>query len=336
LFVISPIILLLLFGSIFNEPNFLTYDLVVQNHDDSPFADTLIILIDENTYIETDRINETLNAREYMQQNKKIACLIIPIDWYSDSLIYPKTNVTLILDTNSSSAQRIEQIVRSVVNEFAVQINNTQLLVDIELIDFYSADFGYIDFVMPGIIGVIIMNTGILGTIIRQVHYRKIGLLRKFVTTPITRVEYICAELIWQFIIASFATLLSVFSSWLIFGFSWMSFSAMILPVIIVGVVLFTGLGLVISQLVKENALLLGMLLAIPMMFLSGVFFDISGVKSLYIISRFFPLSYIIEALRASMITNSYAVAGVKLAIALSIGIVSIIIGVFITRWEKE
>ncbi|NHJ46769.1 MAG: ABC transporter permease [Asgard group archaeon] len=336
LFVITPIILLLLFGSIFAEHNMLTYDLLVQNHDDSPYADDLIRLLNENIFLVTEELDETLNPTEYMQQNKKIACLVLPIDWYEHSLIYPKTNATLIIDSYSSSAQRIEHLVRKVMNEFTIQQNNTELLVDIELIDFYSSTFSYIDFVMPGLIGVIIMNTGILGTIIRQVHYRKTGLMRKFATTPLTRLEYISAELIWQFLIALIVTLLTVFASWLIFGFSWSSFTAMILPVIIVGVVLFTGLGLVISQIVKENALLLGLLFTIPMMFLSGVFFDISGIKSLIILSKFFPLSYIVEAVRASMITGSSVTAGINIAIALSIGIVFIIIGIFITRWEKQ
>lgn len=334
-FVIFPIILLLLFGSIFVKQGFINYELTVQNNDESPLSNELIRLL-ENESLAIDSVNETINPVEYMQQNNKVICLLIPVDWYENSLIYSRSNVTLIVDPYSQRAQRIEHIVKKVMNEFNIQQNNTIPLVNIELISFYSGEINYIDFFMPGIIGVIVMMTGILGTIIRQVHFKKIGILRKFATTPLTRVEYLSAELIWQFLVTSVSTILIVFTSWVIFDFSWNSFNILLLPILIVGVMLFTGIGLIISRLVKENALLFGTLITIPMFFLSGVYFDVYGVKYLYIISRFSPLTYIVEALRSSMITSSYSNAGINIGISLAIGIVVLIIGVILTHWEKD
>ncbi|NHJ40279.1 MAG: ABC transporter permease [Asgard group archaeon] len=335
IFVIFPILLLLLFGSIFAKQGFVNYELSVQNNDDSPYSNELIRLL-ENESITIDSINETVNPIEYMQQNNKVICLLIPVDWYENSLIYSESNVTLIVDPYSQRAQRIEHIVKKVLNEFNNQQNNTDPLINIELVGFYSREINYIDFFMPGIIGVIIMITGVLGTIIRQVHFKKIGILRKFATTPLTRIEYLSAELIWQFIIASVSTILIVFTSWVIFGFSWNSFNIILLPIIIVGVMLFTGIGLIISRLIKDNALLFGTLITIPMVFLSGVYFDVYGVRYMYIISRFSPLTYIVDALRSSMLTSSYSNAGINIGISLAIGIVALIIGIILTHWEKD
>jgi ABC-2 type transport system permease protein len=335
LFIITPILLLLLFGSIFGESNLITYDLLVQNNDDSPYATDFIRELGENIFLETEELDTTIDPEVYMQQNKKIACLVIPINWYSDSLIYPKSNITLILDTTSINAERIEQIVRKEINEYYFLLNNTDTLVGINLVDF-DTEGKYIDFIIPGIIGVIIMNTGILGTIMRNVHFKKIGLLRKLTTTPIKKSEYIIGELIWQLLIALIATLLAVLTSIVVFGFNWHSFTAMIVPVILVGVVLFTGIGLILGQLVKRNGMLIGLLITVPMMFLSGVFFDVSEIRSMFIISRFFPLSFIVEALRSSLVSGSLVEAGIKLAIALGIGIVAIVFGVLLARWEKE
>ncbi|MHA1212463.1 MAG: ABC transporter permease, partial [Candidatus Heimdallarchaeota archaeon] len=211
-------------------------------------------------------------------------------------------------------------------------------VVDLETEDFSSENISYIDFFLPGIIGVIIMNTGIIGTIMRQVHLQKIGVLRKFTTTPLTRIEYVSAELIWQFMIAFIATLLSVLTAWGVFGYSWFSFNIMILPIVIVGVVLFSGLGLLLSQIVRSrnNALIVGAMITIPMFFLSGIFFDISNSKVLIILSKFSPLTFIVDALRASMITGNYSEAGINIAIALGIGIVAIVIGTIFTRWERD
>jgi ABC-2 type transport system permease protein len=309
--------------------------LTVQNNDNSPYSQEFIRIL-ENESITIDLINETTNPYEYMQQNSKVICLVIPLDWFEDSLIYDQTNVTLIVDPYSQRAQRIEHIVRKVINEFNIQLNNTDPLVNIKLVNFHSDEISYIDFFMPGIIGVIIMSTGVLGTIIRQTHFKKIGILRKFATTPLTRIEYISAELIWQLLVSSISIILIVFTSWVIFDFSWSSFNILILPIVIVGVMLFSGIGMIISQLIKENALLFGILITIPMFFLSGVYFDVYGVKSLYIISKFSPLTYIVEALRSSMITNNYANAGMNIGISLALSIVVLIIGIILTHWEKD
>jgi ABC-2 type transport system permease protein len=335
IFVIFPIILLLLFGSIFAKQGFVNYELSVQDNDNSPYSSELIRIL-ENESITIDLLNETVNPYEYMQQNSKVICLVIPIDWFEDSLTYDRTNVTLIVDPYSQRAQRIEHIVKKVINEFNIQLNNTDPLVNINLVNFRSDEISYIDFFMPGIIGVIIMSTGILGTIIRQIHFRKIGILRKFATTPLTRIEYISAELIWQIIVSSVSIILIVLTSWVIFDFSWSSFNILILPIVIVGVMLFSGIGMIISRLIKENALLFGILITIPMFFLSGVYFDVYGAKSLYVISKFSPLTYIVDALRSSMITNNYSNAGMNIGISLALGIVALIIGIILTHWEKD
>jgi len=108
--------------------------------------------------------------------------------------------------------------------------------------------------------------------------------------------------------------------------------------VVFVGVVLFSGIGLLVSQLVKNptNTYSIGFLITIPLMFLSGVFFDISGIRALFVISKFSPLTFIVDAARASMITNNIGFAWINIGIAFLIGLVAIIVGALITKWEKD
>ncbi|HUT81664.1 MAG TPA: ABC transporter permease [Candidatus Bathyarchaeia archaeon] len=338
LFIIFPIILLLLFGSIFVDRRSMIYDLELQDNDSSPLSIELINDLENTGFLNLNFIDSTENPKEYMQQNNKYACLIIPSNWHQNSLIYPMSNVTLIVTPYSSSAERVIHIVEKTINEFNIKKNNTISLVNVETEVFHSETISYIDFFLPGIIGVIIMNTGIIGTITRHLHFKKIGVLRKFSTTPMTRIEYVSAELIWQFIIAFFVTLLSIFTSWIVFDFSWYSVNAMLLPIVMIGVILFTGLGLLISQLIRNpnNSLLFGMIVTVPMLFLSGIFFDVTNNTSLRILSKFSPLTFIVEALRSSMITRNYANAGINIGIALAIGAVAITLGVILTKWEKN
>ena len=100
----------------------------------------------------------------------------------------------------------------------------------------------------------------------------------------------------------------------------------------------FSGIGLIISQLVKNPnvAFAIGTLITIPLLFLSGVFFDISGVRAMVIISNISPLTYVVEALRASMITGNYSLAGLYIGLGFVLGLISIFIGVFLTKWDRD
>ncbi|NHJ86987.1 MAG: hypothetical protein FK734_16110, partial [Asgard group archaeon] len=101
LFIIFPIILLLLFGSIFVERRTLIYDLEVQDNDSSPLSIELINDLENTGFLNLNYIESSVIPEEYLQQNNKYACLIIPENWHENSLIYAMSNVTLVVATYS-------------------------------------------------------------------------------------------------------------------------------------------------------------------------------------------------------------------------------------------
>jgi len=340
LFLFYPIILLLLFGSIFAKQDLLVFELGIQDNDATNVSQDLVEKLDSIDVLSTLLVPINEDPKEVMKQEDMYACLVIPVNWSSDAInpLYSSSNVTLILNSYSQSASRVAHLVSKAMLEFNIEQNGTLPLINIETENFISDNLNYIDFFLPGIIGVIIMNTSLLGTISRQTHFKKAALLRKFTTTPLTRWEYVTAEIVWQFLIAFIATTLTVFTAWIVFSFSWSSFSALIIPIVCIGSILFTGLGLLLSQIIRNpnNSLIVGFLITIPMLFLSGVFFDVSGIPALRVFSMFSPLTFLVNALRSSMITDNFRNAWMNIGIAFAIGLVSIIIGIFLTKWEKD
>ncbi|NHJ86459.1 MAG: ABC transporter permease [Asgard group archaeon] len=342
-----PIILLLLFGSIFAKTDTYKFTLYVQDRDNSPTSINLYQNLADEELLDVFIIEDiTINPRNYLREIDTFAfrynhpgppsCLVIPENWEEDSLLPGISNITLIIDPFSYTSDRIIEIVTRNINELNLNISEPKI--HLEKVSFVSDAVSYIDFFLPGIIGVIIINTGILGTINRQVRFKYTGIFKKYATTPLTRWEHIVSELIWQFLIAFVTSTLAIFTAWVAFGFSWVSFNALLLVVVFVGVVLFSGIGLLVSQLVKNptNTYIIGFLITIPLMFLSGVFFDISGIRALFVISKFSPLTFIVDAARASMITNNIGFAWINIGIAFLIGLVAIIVGALITKWEKD
>ncbi len=340
LLIIYPMILLLLFGSIFASEDVFTFHLEVQDKDGTEFSEGLIQELGNQGLLDIHRLDTTINPKEYLQDNNLHSCLVIPLNWTANSFnpTITTSNVTLILDPNSNQASRVANIVIKTVNGYSFSISTEEPLVGISEVNFYSDSISYIDFFIPGIIGVIIMNAGILGVINRQVHFKKSGLFRKLATTPITRWEYAAAEIGWQYIIAFLTTLLTFLVAWIVFSFSWASFDELIPVIIFVGVLVFSGIGLIISQLVRNpnNTLAVGTIVTIPMIFLSGIFFDISGIQVLVVISKFSPLTYIVEALRSSMIARNFSYAWLNIGIAFAIGLTAFIVGVFLTQWNQD
>lgn len=340
LLIIYPMILLLLFGSIFATEDAFTFHLEVQDNDRTSFSEGLIQELDNQGILDIHRLDMTINPKEYLQENNLYSCLVIPQNWTTNSYnpTISTSNVTLILDPNSNKAERVAHIVLKTVKDYSLNISTEESLIGIIEVNFYSDSISYIDFFIPGIIGVIIMNTGILGVISRQVHFKESGLFRKLATTPITRWEYATAEIVWQYLIAFFTTVLAFLLAWIVFSFSWASFDELIPVILFVGVLVFSGIGLIISQLVRNpnNALAIGTIVTIPMIFLSGIFFDISGIQTLVIISKFSPLTYIVEALRSSMINRNFSYAWLNIGIAFAIGLTAFIVGVFLTQWTQD
>lgn len=339
LLIFYPIILLLLFGALFAQYD-TTFNLEIQDNDITVVSEELIQNLTAIDILEVNRLSTGVDPKEYLQENGLYACLVIPENWTLNSYnpSFSSSNVTLIIDPYSSSAQAVSNIVIKTIKNFNIQQKGYSPRVNLETENFYSDSISYIDFFLPGIIGVTIMNTGLLGTIFRQVHFKQTGLFKKFTTTPLTRWEYVIGEITWQSFIAFVATTLSVFTAWLAFDFSWGSFDELIIPIIFIGVILFSGIGLLLSQIIRNpnNVLIIGTLLTIPMIFLSGVFFDVSGLKILSILSKFSPLTFIVEALRSSMITRDFRNAWSNIGISFGIGIMAILFGIFLTRWERE
>lgn len=340
LMLIYPIILLLLFGSIFTPPQNYSFHLEVQDKDNTVFSEMFIQELMDSDILEVHRLSPIEDPKEYMQRNGLYACLVIPTDWTVDIFNpnIPVSKVTYISDPYSEKARIVSQIVKKTINEFNLNFTETSQIVDLETENFISGSIQYIEFFVPGVIGIIIMNAGLLGTLNRQLYFKQSGIFQKLATTPITKWEYVTAEIFWEFFIALIASFLSMLTAWIAFDFHWRDFSFIFFPIVFTGVMLFSGMGILIARFMKSRtaASAAGTLIMFPMIFLCGVFFDISGFPALVVISKFLPLTFIVEGLRAGMISGNYSLAWLDTGITVVIGVIIFSIGSFLLRWTEE
>jgi ABC-2 type transport system permease protein len=159
--------------------------------------------------------------------------------------------------------------------------------------------------IVPGLIGMILFQTGTSLTALAIVKERERGTMEQLIVTPIRNWELILAKII-PYIIVSFAnTVLIMAVGSLLFGVPLRG--SILLLFVLVGVYLLPilGLGLLISTAAQtqQQAQLMTMPIMLPSMMLSGVFFPISSLPMfLQIFSKLLPLTYFIYILRSILI----------------------------------
>jgi ABC-2 type transport system permease protein len=186
----------------------------------------------------------------------------------------------------------------------------------------------YIDFLTPGIVGMTIIFTSIFSGI-QVIWDRQFGFLKETMVAPVSRFNIMIGRTLGGATIATIQGII-VFCLALIPGFrpeNWLMIIPLLFVMLLVGI-MFTALGTAIaSQLQDMQGFQLIMnFLVMPLFFLSGALFPLSGLPPFLItVTKFDPLSYGIDAFRILLSNSGHY------PLALDISVLSIITLVFLS-----
>jgi ABC-2 type transport system permease protein len=200
-----------------------------------------------------------------------------------------------------------------------------------------SRDLGYIDFLVPGIVGMTIMQLGIFGVAFGFVQLKRTGALRRLFATPTSPSYFLSAQVLSRLIIGLVQVAI-LFAVGIWFGLQMFGDYMTLFIVVIIGSAIFLALGFGIAGWAKneDQAAPVANLVSLPMMFLSGVFFPRDAMPEfLAAITAFLPLTYVNEALRAIVNegANMMALGPQLLGMAVWV-VISFVIAVRLFRWE--
>jgi len=196
----------------------------------------------------------------------------------------------------------------------------------------------YIDFLIPGLLGLNLMGTGIWSLAFGITTARQRQLLKRLVATPMRRSDYLLAQVLGRlvFLLPEIAILVGV--GWLVFGVAVRGSLWLLLFTSLVGAMTFCGMGLLIASRTRtvEGASGLANLVMLPMWLLSGVFFSSERFPDrVQPLIRALPLTALNDALRGVMTEGrSAAAVAAKLAIVAAWGLASFLVALRIFRWR--
>lgn len=196
----------------------------------------------------------------------------------------------------------------------------------------------YIDFLVPGLIGMGLMGGGLWGVGFAIVDLRIRKLLKRFVATPMRRSHFLGGVMISRMLFMVPEILLMLVFSWLLFGVKIQGNWLLLIGVVLLGAIQFSGIGLLVASRCKtlESASGLMNLVMLPMWTLCGIFFSWEKFPELFHpFIRLIPLTPLIDSLRA-IINDGAGLTTIwpQLLIMLAWSVFSFAIALKIFRWK--
>jgi ABC-2 type transport system permease protein len=196
----------------------------------------------------------------------------------------------------------------------------------------------YIDFLVPGLLGMNLMGTGMWGIAFSIVTARSRGLLKRLVATPMSKRDYLLGQMMGRmmFLIPEVAVLV---------GFARLVFDVPVKGSLValaliagLGAMAFTGIGLLVAARPRTIEGVSGLMnfVMLPMWIFSGVFFSPSRFPDAVLpFIRLLPLTALNDALRAVMIDGValHTVAG-PLGILALWGAIAFAVALRLFRWQ--
>ena len=196
----------------------------------------------------------------------------------------------------------------------------------------------YIDWFIPGLIGISLMSDGMWGVGFPITQARMRNLLRRFVASPMRRRHYLLAHVIARLLGVIPEVGLPLAFGVLAFGMPIRGSFAAIAVIGVIGALSFAALGLLLASRARTFEAISGLmnLGSLPMWILSGVFFSATNFpEAMQPLIQALPLTAAIDALRAVVLDGASLldVAG-EVALLTGWGVVTFAIAMRVFSWR--
>lgn len=194
--------------------------------------------------------------------------------------------------------------------------------------------------IVPMVIVIGILGSGLFGAGIRAVVEREAGILRRYKVTPISPAPLLVASMVTGWLLYLPSAIMIILLSHFLYGMPLPERPLSLFALITLACFAFRAIGLIVAAVansVAESNVLI-QILYMPMLFLSGATVPISALPSgAQIVSQFLPASYLNTGIQHVMLRSEGIAANWQSVAGL---VLSALVGTFIAtklfRWEKE
>ena len=248
---------------------------------------------------------------------------------------------TLTLFTNDAKPQEAQLgslLLQRVLDEFTfaqISAPNRMLVVTHPM---KGRNLSYVDFLVPGILSMSIMQMGIFGVAFSFVSLKKRGILRRLWVTPINPNDFILAQVLTRLVLVMLQIVLMVALGVVAFDLHFIGNFANMFVIGLIGAIVFLAIGFALAGISKseDQVAPLANVVSLPMMALSGIFFSRSALPGfVHTVTDFFPLTYLADGMRSVAIDGATLANVAPQILGLLVWcIISCFLAIKMFRWE--
>lgn len=257
---------------------------------------------------------------------EQLAPAIDKVDRHQLDLLLDRTGGRYWVNDSSPNGYMLERVLRGSGGESLTRQSVS------------GAGVRYVDWVLPGVLGMNIMFSSLFGVGYVVVRYRKNGMLKRLKATPLRPVEFLLAQVLSRLWLNLGSVLLVLLVlQWLI-DFRMLGSYLVLLLVFALGALSLISLGLVVAARTASEELAGGLtnLMSWPMVLLSGVWFSLEGAPEwLQQCAQLLPLTHVVGAARAIMVDGAGLIdIAAPLAVLAGMTVLFLSLGATLFRWE--
>lgn len=330
-----PLVIMVIFG-VLNFGALGRIDLGIVDLAENEASQGFVSILQAINAFDISRGDSEAAERLALEDGERDLVIIIPADF--GPALTP-VSLRVLYDAASSRETLVGQVIlRQILDEMTFTFTGASRLFILDPEPVTSRNLRFIDFLVPGVVAMSIMQMGLFSVAFAFVQLKKQGILRRLLATPIQPTSFLFAQVFTRLVVSVLQTVILIAVAVLFFDVHLAGNPLAVLMLALIGGGVFISMGFAISGWAKteEVAAPIANVIALPMMFLSGVFFPREAMpQALQAITDFLPLTYLAEAMRnviidgASLWSQWGNLAGLAVWLAFSF-----VVAVLLFRWE--
>lgn len=340
---VFPLIFLIIFGSIFSGgDDGVSFSVGIANQSDTEFSKSFAQSLTESDVFEVDEeVISVESAEEKLTRSQLNALIILPPDFGEEQSgqAIPSGEVIIRYDEASqSTGQAIKAVLDSMLDEVNAQFVPTEVPFTASTESTAIQGLTQFDYTFSGIMGFTLLSLAVFGPTSVFPRLKQRGVLRRYKTTGIKVWQYFVGNVLSNGLTGVLAAGLMFVVGVLVFGLDMRGDYISLVSLVVLSTFMLFGIGMAIGGWAKnENqAAPLAQLVALPMMFLSGVFFPTFLMPDLLqSITRYIPLTPVVESIRLIVTEGrGFFELGPQLAIIAAWTVIIYLIAFTLFDWE--
>jgi len=335
-----PLVFMTVFG-LLGQSGARSFSVDVTNGSNSALSKQVLVALKKVSALKIVETSEA-TAADQLNKGKIDLQVIIPADFGQVDLITKRVQPSEILTHYNSAkpgnGQAANLVLREIVARFNAQLTGVPPVMTVKSTGVQANNLTVLDFLLPGILAMSIMQLGIFSVAFAFVSMKVAGMLRRIQATPTHPANFVVAQAITRLIVGLLQVLLLIGLGIWFFNFNLIGNMAEFLVVVVLGTLVFLAFGFTVAGYAKDEnqAAPIANLISFPMLFLSGVFFARDGFPAwLQSVTNYLPLTYLVDALRRIANEGAHlAQLGGDLLGLTVWGVVMFVVAIRVFNWE--